>query len=72
MTEWTGSGYTPDWSNDFFVVGALEYSLEADAYKVQDVDYCVEQAQDWAAAEGDYREDGEINTENRSVDVNYI
>lgn len=72
MTEWTGNGYTPDWSNDFFEVGALKYNPETEAYEVEDVEYCVEQAQDWAAAKGDYREDEDVNTDNRSVDVNYI
>lgn len=72
MTEWTGNGYGPDWSNDFFEVGALKYDPSTEAYQVEDVDYCVVQAQDWAAAKGDYREDEDINTDNRSVDVNYI
>jgi len=47
MQNWTGSGYTPDWSNDFFEVGGLERNEELDAYIVEDVDYCIEQAKAW-------------------------
>lgn len=57
MNEWTGSGYTPDWSIDFFQVGSLPYNEETEAYTVPDVCYCIEQAEDWAAAIGDFRED---------------
>ena len=63
MQVWTGSGYTPDWSNDFFAVGGLEHDEEKDAYKVEDVDYCVEQAYDWKNSEGDFAGD-EPNEDN--------
>ena len=68
MTTWNGSGWTPDWSNDFFKVGGLEYDAEQDAYKVKDVDYCIEQAEDWKNSEGDFCDD-ELN-ENNEVFVN--
>ena len=46
-----------DWSNDFFEVGGLEYDEERDAYRVDDVDYCVESANDWRDAVGDFCDD---------------
>lgn len=51
--------YGPDWSNDFFEVGTLEDvdGLD-DAYWVDDVDYCVEQADDMVAGVGDFAVDG--------------
>ena len=50
----TTSTMSPDFSADFFEVGSLHYSEELDAYEVQDVEYCIEQANDWANAEGDF------------------
>lgn len=51
--------YGPDWSNDFFEVGALEeVDGLCDAYWVDDVDYCIEQADDMVAGEGDFAVDG--------------
>jgi len=58
MMVWTGNGYTPDWSNDFFDVGLLHMN-DNDAHIVEDVEYCIEQAQDWAS-EG---EDNEVFVE---------
>lgn len=76
MTEWTGSGYTPDWSNDFFQVGSLPYNEETETYAVPDVDYCIDMAQDWANAKGDYLDDKDYYTEdeigNRCVTVEEI
>lgn len=57
MTSWNGSGYDPDWSMDFFAVGSLPYDEETETYTVPDVGYCIEQAEDWEAAIGDFRED---------------
>ena len=54
MSNWTGDGYTPDWSADFFEVGCLRYNEDLDAYEVKDVDYCVNQALDWESNKGDY------------------
>ena len=48
---------TPDWSADFFEVGGLEYDEEHNAYKVEDVDYCLEMAEDWSRADGDFFDD---------------
>ena len=49
----------PDFSADFFEVGGLKevpefYDHRATCYKVNDVDYCIDQARDWEALSGDY------------------
>lgn len=67
MNVWDGNGYTPDFSLDFFEVGALPYDEEKDAYVVDDVDYCVEYANDWKNSTGDFHDDEP--DENRNVDV---
>jgi len=43
-----------DFSDDFFDVGALRYDEELDAYNVPDIDYCLNQAQDFANGAGDF------------------
>ena len=48
MMIWQGTGYSPDWSNDFFDAGLLPYNEETDSYTVADVDYCIDAAQEWA------------------------
>lgn len=57
MKVWQGNGYSPDWSIDFFNAGSLKYNDEIDIYIVDDVDYCIEQAQDWKNSIGDYSMD---------------
>lgn len=57
MCKWDGNGWTPDWSADFFAVGGLPYDEERDAYRVEDLSYCIEQAEDWKASRGDYAND---------------
>ena len=57
MVIWQENGYSPDWSNDFFVAGLLPYEEETDAYVVNDVDYCIDQAHDWEKSKGDFSED---------------
>lgn len=52
MQEWNGSGYGPDFSQDFFA--GARYDHEIDCYVVPDVDYCVGQAWDYANAVGDF------------------
>jgi len=54
MQVWNGSGYGPDWSYDFFEAGDLDDATGASV--VDDVDYCIDQAQDWANKTGDYAE----------------
>lgn len=73
MKMWKYGQYTPDWSNDFFEVGGLEYDEELDAYKVNDVDYCIEQAEDWKNGVGDFSdsEDG-IDPDDKLVLVEVV
>ena len=74
MMTWK-QAYTPDWSIDFFDAGSLEYDEKLDAYRVKDVDYCIDQANDWADGVGDFSEDHdlvEVLQGNRCVDVDYI
>ena len=47
MKIWNGSGYGPDWANEFFETAGLEFDGEVDAFMVDDVDYCIEQMEDW-------------------------
>lgn len=73
IREWDEAGvqYGPDWSNDFFEVGTLEAvdGLD-DAYFVDDVDYCVEAANDMVAGVGDFAGDGPQS--NQFVDVTVL
>lgn len=69
MMVWEGGCYTTDWSLDFFEAGGLPYDAETDAYRVDDVDYCIEQAEDWAAGRGDYQSDTPIDNNAVFVDV---
>jgi hypothetical protein len=54
MRVWNGSGYDPDWSADFFNAGGLPTDEETGAKVVEDVEYCIDQAQDWENKRGDY------------------
>lgn len=60
IREWDeeNSQYGPDWSDDFFDVVWLK-TVEGPelAYIVDDVDYCIEQANDMVAGEGDFAAD---------------
>lgn len=70
IREWDeeNTQYSPDWSADFFEVGRLKTVDVPDlAYIVEDVDYCIEQANDMVAGEGDFAEDGP--QPNQFVDV---
>ena len=44
IQRWNGSGYDPDWSNDYFTAGALPYNEDTDTYTVDNVDYCIDAA----------------------------
>lgn len=59
MKVWDGGQYGPAWEMDFFSVGSLPYNEEMDAYIVDDVDYLVDQANDWHEGVGDYQDDEE-------------
>ena len=61
MVVWSeeNSSYSEDWSGDFFEVGRLPYDYEAGAHRVQDVDYCIDQAIDCINRTGDFADDDE-------------
>lgn len=70
MSHWGGSGYTPDWSNDFFEVGSLKIAGDGISYIVPNVDYCVSCAQDWGKGQWDGEEDADLeDISNRCVTV---
>lgn len=61
IREWDeeNTQYGLDWSADFYDVGRLKTVDGPElAYIVEDVDYCIEQANDMVAGEGDFAEDG--------------
>lgn len=64
ICEWDeeNSQYGPDWSADFFEVGALKTVNDPElAYIVDDVDYCIEYASDMVAGVGDFAGDPQSN-----------
>ena len=62
IQRWNGSGYDPDWSADYFNAGTLPYDEETDTYTVEDVNYCIETANEASedGACGKYDEDGSL------------
>lgn len=68
MKIWNGSGYGPDWANEFFETAGLEFDGEVDAFMVDDVDYCIEQMEDWKNCTNDYIDDEDPDG-NRYVDA---
>lgn len=42
IKRWEGNGYSCDISADYYDVGGLEYDSEKDAYRVKDVQYCID------------------------------
>lgn len=64
IREWDeeNSQYGPDWAADFFEVGGLK-TVEGPelAYIVDDVDYCIEYANDMVAGVGDFAGDPQPN-----------
>ena len=46
IQKWNGSGYDPDWSYDYFTAGTLPYDEDTDTYFVEDLDGCIEFAND--------------------------
>lgn len=63
------SSYGPDYAPDFFEAGGLPYDDDRDAHTVEDLDYCIEQANDWASGWGDYAPADWENVDNRKVFV---
>lgn len=73
MANWTGTDYTPDWSDDFFEVGGLKLAEDCESYIVNDVDYCVSCAQDWEDGHWDGDEDADPDEiESRCVTITEI
>lgn len=73
MKSWYGNRWNPDCSPEFFDAPSLMYDEESDCSVVEDVDYCIDQAQDWKNCEGDYAEDAEYcSPDNRMVCVEEI
>lgn len=73
MCVYENGSMSPDWERDFFDVGSLPYDDEADVYTVDDVEYLVEQANDWQQGVGDYEDELEgqpgHNPDDRIVDI---
>lgn len=70
IREWDeeNSQYGPDWAADFFEVGLLKPVEDEElTYVVDDVDYCIEYANDMVAGVGDFAADGP--QPNQVVDV---
>ena len=73
MHTWDGTDKSPDWSHDFFSAGLLPYDEETDTHSVPDVDYCIEQAEDWKLGRGDfYDPDIDVDPDNNLVFVEDI
>lgn len=61
-----------EWSADFYDVGGLEYDEEAEAYKVESIEYLIDQAKDYMSGIGDFYESGAKEGETLTVsgDIN--
>lgn len=57
--EWdpSSTGFTPDWSEDYFTAGDLEFDDELDAYKVDCIQDYVDSAKAWAEGKTDADDD---------------
>lgn len=69
MMEWQDGGWLPDISRDFFDVGGLPFDEETETYTVPDVEYCLDQANDWKYGLGDHRQDEPIDPDDLGVFV---
>lgn len=69
MMVWEGNGYSEDYSADFFEIGSLPWreTWRGCEYIVEDLAYCIDQANDWEHHKGDYRDDDDARE--RRVDV---
>lgn len=68
MCTFDGINRSPDFSHEFF---EAPYDEEADAYRVQDVDYCIERANDWRDGVGDFY-DPEAEEDDRAERMVYV
>ena len=57
LTTWTGTGYATEWTADFLEAGSLPYDELTETFTVADVDYIIDQANDWKNSTGDFRDD---------------
>lgn len=64
MRIYTFNGYSPDFSFDFF---SVPFNEEVEGCIVDDVDYCIEQVNDWVEGIGNYPNP---YTECRFADIN--
>lgn len=71
MQEYKYGEWQEDWSEDFFEAGQLKYDASAEAYIVEDVDYCIGQANDWQQCIGDFAIEADYGAspDNRNVEV---
>ena len=58
-----------DFSCDFYEVGSLPYDEKIGAYVVDDVNYLIEQAEDWLNQRGDFRDDIVPEGKERKISV---
>lgn len=69
MKQWQGDDFSGGWSsdisNEFFESGLLKVVPDTDIHIVQDVDYCIDMANDWMNRTGDFADDD--STEERTV-----
>jgi len=72
MMSWQGSGWSPDISKDFFNAGSLPFDEEKNVYTVPDVDYCIDQAEDWKYSRGDHYSDSPIDPDDLGVFVEEV
>ena len=68
MQVWNGSQGGPSFEMDFFENGGLPYDEEINAYVVDDVEYLIDQANDWQQGIGDYQDDYEGEPGHRPED----
>ena len=73
MNKWTGAGYIPDWSNDFFEPGGLPCvwvdAIDGKARLAEDIDSYMEPANDWASYCRDFRDpNAQISDNERGIE----
>lgn len=64
---WDGANKSPDFSNDFFDAGGLSYDFYFDAYRVEDINYCIGRAEDWSHKRGDFHTENDAGEEERLI-----
>ena len=69
IQHWNGSGYSPDWSLDYFNAGEVPYDEETETFIVQSVDYCIDMATDWRDPDSPYYTEDEDGNPIRDEDA---